>query len=546
MNLRVGTRTSRLARAQAEQVAETLAEQGHEVQFVPLTSRGDETRSIPLDRLGVAGAFTARLEQALVEGEVDLAVHSLKDLPLKSRAGLTLPAILPRGPAEDALILRPEAHAPKADELPLTPGARVASSSPRRQSQLLSLRPDLCVVNVRGNVDTRLGKLRDGWFDALVMADVALDRADLDTAGLEVHRLDLARFPCAPGQAAIAIQAREDSPAAEAATTLDHPLTRTTVRLERRVLAEMGGGCGLPLGAWASWRGGRWHLVSTYAGARWTPAEDPVVEWVHMDGRFASRLIREAGDRLEFAEAEPCLSEAPGSPGRRPVLVVASQPTTRKYVARLRRNGVDAVPIPTRRFTPSDPATGPSRDQLDALGWIGVTSQQAVDPLASLLGKDLPDAYVAAVGPATAAALQGAGLPCHLVPPDHTAASMADELIRLAGPDPGRVLLALGDHADDETPQRLKAAGAEVLQWTAYETEPLPIDLDGLGKTLPARAAIVMSPRNAASLPLDDPAAVADAFVAIGPTTAKALRTRGIDPIVPDRPTLEALIKVIP
>ncbi len=546
MTLRVGTRTSRLAQAQAEQVAERLTEHGHAVQLVPLTSQGDETRSIPIHRLGVAGAFTARLEHALVEGEVDLAVHSLKDLPLESQAGLTLPAILPRGPAEDALILRPGIHAPGAEDLPLKPGARVATSGPRRQSQLLSLRPDLCVVNVRGNVDTRLGKLRDGWFDALIMAYVAVDRADLDTAGLEVHRLDLKRFPCAPGQAAIAVQAREASKAAEAAAALDHPMTRTTVRLERAVLGELGGGCGLPLGAWAGWRGDRWHVASTYAGTAWTPADDPVVHRLHLDGRYASKLAREAADRLKTVDATPGRTEAPQPPAGRPVLVVASQPTTRKYLAHLQGHGLDVIPVPTRRFTPSDPATGPTRDQLDAVSWIGVTSQQAVDPLAALLGDDLPDAYVAAVGPATAAALQGAGLPCHLVAPDHTAASMADEMIRLEAPDPGRVLLALGDHAVDQAPQRLEAAGARVLRWTAYETEPLPVDLDDLDGTLPARAALVMSPRNAASLPLDDPAAVADAFVAIGPSTAQALREHGIDPIVPDRPTPEALLEVIP
>lgn len=544
MNLRLGTRGSQLALAQAAKVETELDRDGHDVERVEIASHGDRSQAIPMHRIGVAGAFTAALEQALRDGEVDLAVHSLKDLPVEPAKGLELAATLPRGRSEDALIVRPEAHA-EGRAPPLEQGARVATSGPRRRSQLLAVDDSLVPVDVRGNVDTRLAKLRDGWFDALVMANVALDRADLDTDGLVVHPLDRARNPCAPGQAAIAVQARAGSPAAEAVSELDDETTRQAVEAERAVLDELGGGCGLPLGAWAHRDNAGWTLDATFAGRSWHPACEPTVRRVSLSGEDPAALAEQAAEQLAGVSPSPrrptSLPERPAGPT---VLVVASEPTARTYTARLRAAGYAAEPIPTRVFEPADPPTGDLREQLRDVDWIVATSRQAAGPLGELLGEQPPDAYVATVGPATARALHGAGVPVHLAG-DDTAEEMAHEIVRL-GDAGDRVLLAQGDRARPEAGAVLDQAGRSTIRWEAYRTHTVDPDLSTLDLELPADAAVVMSPDNARALDLDDPSRLAETFVAFGPTTADALRTYGIDPIVPEAPRPDALLEVLP
>lgn len=493
----------------------------------------------------MAGAFTAALEQALLDEAVDLAVHSLKDLPIDPAPGLELAAILPRGRADDALLIRPDAHAPDRD-LPLVEGARVATSGPRRRSQLLARDETLVPVDIRGNVDTRLEKLKAGWFDALVMAHVAIERAPLDTTGVTVHPLDLDANPCAPGQAAIAVQARKGSPAASIAHRLDDPPTRAAVEAERDLLDALGGGCGLPLGAWAHASNGTWQLSATFAGTGWTPGHAPTVRRVHLTGDAPASLAKGAADELQATEPTP---RRPGELGERPagppVLVVASEPTALAYAARLRSSGHAAVPIPTRTFEPRPAPKGEERARLRDVDWIVATSRQAAGPLGQLVGEEPPDAYVATVGPATARALHAHGVPVHLVAPDGTAEDLAHELVRL-DPEPGRVLFAQGDTALDTAERILQDAGAETLPWTAYTTSTQPVDLAKLDVELPARTAIVMSPNNARALPLSTPHRIAERFVAFGPSTAETLREHGIEPILPPAPRPDALLEVLP
>lgn len=548
MTLRVGTRSSQLARAQTATVVDVLDEHGHAAEIVTITSEGDRTRSIPIHRLGVAGAFTAALEHALLAEEIDLAVHSLKDLPLAAPPGLQLAALLPRGDPRDALIVRPEAWDPDRQP-PLVDGARVATSGPRRQSQLLAANERLVPVNVRGNVDTRLGKLREGRFDALLMAHVALQRAGLDTGGLHVQPLPSGRFPCAPGQAAIAVQARSGTKAAEAAARLDDPSTRTAVETERSVLGTLGGGCGLPLGAHLSPAGDAWRLSASFAGHAWDPAKAPRVDRVQLEAEDPQRLAVAAAERFGDTQARP--RRPPLEATARPddaegptVLVVASEPTSRGWAAQLRRRGLDAVPVPTRTFDPAEAPTGAQREALLDVDWIVATSRQAADPVAALVGEEPPDVQVGAVGPATARALQGAGLPAHLVAPDRTAEGLAEEIVRLGREDDG-VLLALGDHARDDAAYVLTEAGRRVERWTAYRTRSLPVEPDAIDAALPADAALVMSPRNADALDLGAPGRWARRYLAVGPTTGKALRERGLDPITLDAPRPDAVEEIL-
>lgn len=244
--LRIATRKSALALWQAEHVAALLrAAHPHvDVQLVPMSTRGDEILDQPLAKIGGKGLFLKELEVAMLEGRADLAVHSLKDVPAHLEPGFVLPAILPRADAADAFVSNDFVT---LDALPQ--GACVGTSSLRRQAQLRALRPDLVLRDLRGNVGTRLGKLDAGDYDAIVLACAGLERLGL--AKRIRSRLAAPDWLPAPGQAAIAIEAREgQSQVLELLAALDDADTRMTVTAERSMNQALGGSCTVPIGAW--------------------------------------------------------------------------------------------------------------------------------------------------------------------------------------------------------------------------------------------------------------------------------------------------------
>jgi hydroxymethylbilane synthase len=240
--LRVGTRGSALAVAQTTTVADALsAATGRPTTIVTVRTEGDVSTR-PLAQLGGTGVFAAALRRALLDGECDLVVHSLKDLPTTPEPGLVVAAHPARADARDALCAR--------DGLTLAAlpaSARVGTGSPRRVAQLLARRPDLQVIDVRGNVDTRLGKVAGGELDAVVLAAAGLDRIGRSDAATE--RFDLAGWPTAPGQGALAVEVRAGEESLVA--MLDDPATRVAVEAERRVLALLEAGCSAPVGVHA-------------------------------------------------------------------------------------------------------------------------------------------------------------------------------------------------------------------------------------------------------------------------------------------------------
>jgi hydroxymethylbilane synthase len=244
--LRIGTRGSPLARWQADWVADRLREHHPRlsVAIVEIKTHGDRDRSTPLAQLGGLGLFTKEIQRALIDGAVDVAVHSLKDLPTSGPTDLVLAAVPPRERLADALI------APRLQTLDRLPeGATVGTGSLRRRAQILFLRPGLKVVGLRGNVETRLKLALDGSLDAVVLAEAGLWRL-----GLERHvteRLEPPRFLPAVGQGALGLECRAgDRRSLSLLAPLDDPVTRAAVLAERSVLADLEGGCMIPLGAW--------------------------------------------------------------------------------------------------------------------------------------------------------------------------------------------------------------------------------------------------------------------------------------------------------
>lgn len=245
---RLGTRRSPLALAQAELVAHALRASGLDVELVPVVTMGDSS-SASLSTIGGAGVFVTALRDALRAGRVEVAVHSLKDLPTAFADGLRLAAIPARDDARDVLVAR---DGRSLDDLPANP--RVGTGSPRRAAQLHELRCDVQVVDVRGNVDTRLRLVRDGDLDAVVLAAAGLRRIGRIDEATQIF--DPAVMVPAPGQGALAVEIREPLGPAEhdlvtALAALDDPATRAEVTAERAVLAALEAGCTAPVGAFA-------------------------------------------------------------------------------------------------------------------------------------------------------------------------------------------------------------------------------------------------------------------------------------------------------
>lgn len=261
--LRLATRGSTLALAQADLAAAALQRAGVEATArVVIRTTGDRQADVPAEAMGGEGWFTAELEAALLDGRADCAVHSAKDLPSQLALGLRVAAHLERADPRDALVMRVGEGSAVHD---LASGARVATSSPRRLALLLGDRPDLEVVPIRGNVDTRLRKLDDGEVDALLLACAGLDR--LGRAGRATVRLDPRHFVPAPAQGAVALEVAERGAAGACVAPADHGPTSAAVLAERTVLKRLGGGCRLPLGAWARLEAGRLVLTAALGDA---------------------------------------------------------------------------------------------------------------------------------------------------------------------------------------------------------------------------------------------------------------------------------------
>lgn len=250
-SLKIGTRGSALALWQAEWVASQLrsADPGTEVDLVIIHTRGDKILDVPLAMVGGKGLFVKELEEALLRKEVDMAVHSMKDMPSLLPDGLALVAILEREDPRDVLL---SARFSSLADLPQ--GARVGSSSLRRQSQLLNMRPDLNIVSLRGNVNTRINKLESGLFDAILLAAAGVKRLGLTQYVVEY--LDPEVMIPANGQGAIGIEMRQDDTTTTAlVTALNHTPTWQCVTAERAFLAELEGGCQVPIAGHAQLQG---------------------------------------------------------------------------------------------------------------------------------------------------------------------------------------------------------------------------------------------------------------------------------------------------
>jgi hydroxymethylbilane synthase len=299
MKLRIGTRRSRLALAQAQEVASRLESFGVQSELVPMLTSGDRGASADRSPDGLKGLFVAEIVRALQEGVVELAVHSAKDLPSGDPQGLVVAAVPERADPFDVLVTR--------DPDLLQPGAVLGTSSLRRRAQLARLHPELTVTPLRGNVDTRLRKLEAGEVDGLVLAAAGLSRLGLTPPSARPLPLD--EMVPAPGQGALAVQVREDDDRTrEIVHQLDHPRSRMAFEAERALVARLGGGCSLPLGAYAEEREVGVRLMAVVirpdgSDLLWAQAEAPSPDEVAEE--VARSLIAGGAARILEETREP-------------------------------------------------------------------------------------------------------------------------------------------------------------------------------------------------------------------------------------------------
>jgi len=290
MHLKIGTRGSRLALVQAERVAALLGERGYQADLSIITTRGDTVNGVPLHEIGGQGVFVRALDDAILAGGIDCAVHSMKDIPALRPAGVSTVAILERDSPADFL----------AHTLPLDTVKIIGTSSTRRRAQILRNLPGKSVEQLRGNVDTRLRKFTDGQYDAIVLAEAGIERMSLSVPGT---RLAPELFVPSPNQGTIAVVCRDDPAVTAILSEIDHPATRMDTGIERAVMEEVGGGCFTPQGICCT----NGHLIGeilSLDGDRQVRMEEDVttLSEARVFGRTlrseGKELIREAYERL--------------------------------------------------------------------------------------------------------------------------------------------------------------------------------------------------------------------------------------------------------
>ncbi len=475
----IGSRGSDLALTQTNYIADRLRALSPDLEVAVeiISTKGDRVTDVPLAQVGGKGVFTKELEVALLEGTIDLAVHSLKDLPTELPGGLALGAVPERENPTDALI-----SASGVGLMELPQGAKVGTSSTRRQVQLRACRPDLQLVDLRGNVPTRLKKLHSEGLDAIVLATSGLIRLGLDSH-ITAH-MKPEHMLSAVGQGALGIEIRENDPVLGPLVAQLHDReTAAATTAERTLLDALGGGCQVPLGALATVSGntlslqacacspdGRQVIRATESGSIDAPeALGRTVAQSLIDGG-ASAFIQQVG--LDALKAKQPLAGTT-------IVVTRAANQASLLSDELNALGARVLDFPTIAINPCLP----EKSVEGAYDWIIFTSANGVNHFVAALeteGRSLAEFRAAdfcAIGPATAVALRAHKVPISLTPEQYVAESILDGITALEDSLKGkRILMPKGNLARPALPAALREAGADVTECVVYDTVMPEID----------------------------------------------------------------------
>lgn len=529
--IRFGSRGSDLALCQSRMVAAALtAATGEEVQIEVIETRGDRILDKPLPQIGGKGLFTEELEHALRDRRIDAAVHSMKDLPVCDPKGLTIGAVPERVSPHDVLICSPDAIVGSTDEVPLRAGSRVGTSSHRRRSALERLRPDLQFADIRGNVPTRVDKVRRGEYDAVVLAAAGLDRLELPLKSLKRYQLPVSWSTPAPSQGALAVQCRQDDERVLGLLSKLHdPLAAMCANAERDVLFRLGGGCSMPLGVLVTSEGASVRMRAAY----YTNPEHGLVDahavFADLRGDDAMQLAEQLADQWRPMVEAPLRGQV--------VVMLRPEGQPGSFDDALAVAGARVHHTPLTKVVPID---GVTIDEGQLAGKVlAFTSARAVELFCqSSRGVDIAGRAVFAGGPATAAAAQRRGMKPSVSAEGSGGASLAEHIAAANLPEGGVLFpCALERHPDLEA--ALQQRGVEVTAVPLYRTEALA------GAQLPAvddAITVFTSPSGARAYAALSPRPTL--HVAIGPSTAAAMEAAGVacHATIPE-PTATALIQ---
>jgi len=531
MMLRIGTRSSRLAMAQATIVKNLIEEKlERKTKLMIVKTIGDYDQKSRLTKFNQQGIFTGALESQLLQGKIDIAVHSLKDLPVQNTSGLELLAFVKRHSAGDSLLIK-KSHVISIDPLHITKYLRFATGSPRRQSQFMEFEPTAIPIDIRGNIETRINMLQKKSFDALIVASAVFERIQILLPD-NIERIDLPvdYFPPTPGQGTIAIQGRNGE--FNDIITLNDKETQISVDAERRALANTGGGCELSLGVYVRKELNKWIVCASKAAIGWNPSyRAPLSRFYSTSqdlGTAMSQLIK-----YLTINNDNVIQSSSILMGRK-IVLTGSFARMNDYREVLTAEGAITYVLPVFSYRTFF-------DQLENTEllkrwknceWLVISSQRAVE-FVRLLQQMIPlTKRVACIGPATAKALRSIDSPVHLVA-EGSMESLRELLLELRESYSGDVLYLRGVNYAS-TP------ADDAYSFPVYEALVNKIEL-----SIKPTEIVVFSVRAAkAILEYLEPNQILR-WIAIGSRTGRFLQEMGLDVIVSNQPTPQAVLQAV-
>ncbi len=474
---KIATRGSRLAINQSGMIRDLLREKvGLECELEIVKTRGDIIKDTPLSQVSGAGFFTKEIERALLDGRTDIAVHSLKDLPIEQPNQLIVAAMPERENPSEVVITLPE-NIDDTKPLALKQGLSIGTSAIRRQAQIRSIRPDLEVRELRGNVTTRMEKVRSGEYDAVIIAQAGLLRVGVFPEGLEVRALKHEDFVPAPAQGVLAVETRSDDPIREKVARIDHPLTRQLAMAERSLLLLCGGGCHLPLGANIK-KQDDVYTINVFWSYRLPNGLEKSLKFTH-ENNDIDQLVEESYIKIKQAHLSDLINFF-GKNKKRSLKLLATRPQEKcsELADHLKNRSVEVIPYPVLRITEAYDEDKLKRvaDRLDSYEYLIFSSANGVKIFANILedngysADSLTGIKKASVGEKTALAIKETFGDENIVVSDIATGEGLGQF--LADRKTAKALFPCAHEAGDEMEKILRAAGWEIDRFEIYETHP--------------------------------------------------------------------------
>lgn len=496
MKIRIGSRGSELALWQAHFVMEKLKALKVETELKIIKTSGDQIQDLSFDKMEGKGFFTKEIEEALLNNEIDLAVHSHKDLETTSRPELVIAAVSYREAPNDVLLIRKDALDLK-EVFSLRKGAITGTSSARRKSQLLHHRPDIHLKDLRGNVPTRIQKLRNGDYDAIMLAQAGINRLEIDLSEFHVEIMDPRVFVPAPAQGVLGLQTRKsDEEFIQVLQKLNHQEVKECIAVERELLRKLDGGCQLPLGSYCIYQDGKFRFWSAL-GKQW----DSPIKRIYLEDTHADHLADKAFEKHHEKKN-----------GR--VYISRSAKQAQHFFRTLTYCGYDVKGCSLTRYD-LVPFSG-----LPACDWIFFSSKNCVKYFLTQHPGIPAGVKVGSIGGATAAALKSKGIITDFTGDSNDTAEIGKQFSDLVGN--ARVLFPQST-ASFRTIQKQFTSQKNLIDMVVYDTvedlSALPTDADIIVLTSPTNAMLYLRKKKAEPDQL---------FIAIGKSTAEVLTKSGI------------------